>query len=216
MADVLHKDLTGADLHEPKGAAAASSGQVYVANGAGSGAWTSLDLPSGTFRVTVTTFTASGTWTKPSNLFAAKVHVVGGGGGGSAGGTTSFGSILSVSGGSLNTGGTIITGGHYFEPGNPGWLTVGGQAAGHSYYGKGGNGPIRAFIDGDHPDFGAVYGGNGTDQRGGGGGYAYGWYTDSQLASSVAVTVGAGGSSAGGSAGNPGVCIIEEFIKVTS
>lgn len=37
----LHKDLTGTDLHEPKGIAAASSGQVYVADGLGSGAWTS-------------------------------------------------------------------------------------------------------------------------------------------------------------------------------
>lgn len=37
----LHKDLTGTDLHEPKGASSASAGQVYVANGSGSGAWTS-------------------------------------------------------------------------------------------------------------------------------------------------------------------------------
>lgn len=37
-----HADLTGADLHEPKGAAAAASGTVYVSNGAGSGSWTSL------------------------------------------------------------------------------------------------------------------------------------------------------------------------------
>jgi hypothetical protein len=35
-----HKDLTGTDLHEPKGVAAASAGTVYVANGSGSGAWT--------------------------------------------------------------------------------------------------------------------------------------------------------------------------------
>ena len=34
-----HSTLTGADLHEPKGAAAATSGQVYVADGAASGAW---------------------------------------------------------------------------------------------------------------------------------------------------------------------------------
>lgn len=34
-----HSALTGADLHEPKGAASATRGQVYVANGAGSGAW---------------------------------------------------------------------------------------------------------------------------------------------------------------------------------
>jgi hypothetical protein len=36
----LHKDLTGADLHEPKGADTAASGTVYVANGLGSGVWT--------------------------------------------------------------------------------------------------------------------------------------------------------------------------------
>lgn len=35
-----HSTLTGTDLHEPKGAATAASGQVYVADGAGSGAWT--------------------------------------------------------------------------------------------------------------------------------------------------------------------------------
>ena len=37
-----HKDLTGAELHEPKGADSASDGDVYVANGAGSGAWTAI------------------------------------------------------------------------------------------------------------------------------------------------------------------------------
>lgn len=36
----LHKNLTGADLHEPKGVASATSGQVYIANGSGSGVWT--------------------------------------------------------------------------------------------------------------------------------------------------------------------------------
>ena len=36
---VNHNALTGAALHEPKGAAAASSREVYVADGAGSGAW---------------------------------------------------------------------------------------------------------------------------------------------------------------------------------
>ena len=35
-----HSTLTGSNLHEPKGAASASSGEVYVANGSGSGAWT--------------------------------------------------------------------------------------------------------------------------------------------------------------------------------
>jgi len=34
-----HASLTGADLHEPKGAAAASANTVYTANGSGSGTW---------------------------------------------------------------------------------------------------------------------------------------------------------------------------------
>jgi hypothetical protein len=42
MANVTHASLTGANLHEPKGVATATSGQVYVADGAGSGDW---DIP---------------------------------------------------------------------------------------------------------------------------------------------------------------------------
>ncbi|MCK4501203.1 hypothetical protein KAU11_11950 [Candidatus Babeliales bacterium] len=34
-----HSTLTGSSLHEPKGVATANDGQIYVANGAGSGAW---------------------------------------------------------------------------------------------------------------------------------------------------------------------------------
>ncbi len=37
-----HNIITDPELHEPKGVAAAGSGQVYVANGAGSGTWTTL------------------------------------------------------------------------------------------------------------------------------------------------------------------------------
>lgn len=36
MANVQHSALTGSDLHECKGAASAASGQVAIANGAGS------------------------------------------------------------------------------------------------------------------------------------------------------------------------------------
>ena len=35
----LHSDLTGTDLHEPKGVEDANQYEVYIANGAGSGAW---------------------------------------------------------------------------------------------------------------------------------------------------------------------------------
>lgn len=38
-----HSTLTGANLHEPKGAASAAANTVYVADGAGSGAWTPLE-----------------------------------------------------------------------------------------------------------------------------------------------------------------------------
>jgi hypothetical protein len=48
---VQHADLTGADLHEPKGADSASVNTVYVADGSGSGTWnkigsTSIDTTS--------------------------------------------------------------------------------------------------------------------------------------------------------------------------
>jgi hypothetical protein len=42
LANVAHKNLTGADLHEPKGADAAAANKVYVSNGAGSGTWQKL------------------------------------------------------------------------------------------------------------------------------------------------------------------------------
>lgn len=44
-----HSTLTGASLHEPKGVASANSGEVYVANGSGSGAWGTVPgtLPAG-------------------------------------------------------------------------------------------------------------------------------------------------------------------------
>lgn len=39
MANVNHSTLTDPYLHEPKGVASASSGEVYVSNGSGSGTW---------------------------------------------------------------------------------------------------------------------------------------------------------------------------------
>ncbi len=40
MVDVLHKNLIGTDIHEPKDIAIATIGQAYVADGLGSGDWT--------------------------------------------------------------------------------------------------------------------------------------------------------------------------------
>lgn len=52
MANVEHAAITDPNIHEPKGIATAEDGQVYVADGAGSGEWTDAD----------TLFTA-GQWT---------------------------------------------------------------------------------------------------------------------------------------------------------
>lgn len=68
---VSHATLTGAELHEPKGIATASTKTVYVADGAGSGSWTTLDyntLPNGVpigFAYTQSTTPATYTSTIP-------------------------------------------------------------------------------------------------------------------------------------------------------
>jgi len=36
---IQHKNITGADLHEPKGVASATVGKVYISDGSGSGDW---------------------------------------------------------------------------------------------------------------------------------------------------------------------------------
>ena len=47
MANVEHKDLTGTDLHEPKGIAGQAAGKVYVSDGSNSGAWTAKETLAG-------------------------------------------------------------------------------------------------------------------------------------------------------------------------
>lgn len=44
MANTQHSTLTDPELHEPKGVAAASANEVYVANGSASGSWAPLEL----------------------------------------------------------------------------------------------------------------------------------------------------------------------------
>ena len=50
MPTIEHSALTSGELHEPKGADAASEGMVYVADGAGSGTWTFSPLGWGTYQ----------------------------------------------------------------------------------------------------------------------------------------------------------------------
>lgn len=44
MATFAHKNLTGVDLHEPKGIEGAVANRVYVSNGSGSGTWSQLGI----------------------------------------------------------------------------------------------------------------------------------------------------------------------------
>lgn len=69
MANVTHSSLTGAELHEPKGVASASDREVYVADGAASGAWETLPqsfvVALGDETTTLTTGTAKVTFRMP-------------------------------------------------------------------------------------------------------------------------------------------------------
>lgn len=60
MANTNHRDLTGVALHEPKGAATATAGQVYVADGGGSGAWANNANPTGTIIIWPTSSVPTG------------------------------------------------------------------------------------------------------------------------------------------------------------
>ena len=64
-----HKNLTGTDLHEPKGVASASENQIYVADGAGSGAWTYIPQGFG--------FYADNASAQTFNTTAAKISING-------------------------------------------------------------------------------------------------------------------------------------------
>lgn len=72
---VQHAALTGAELHEPKGASTASADEVWVADGLGSGAFqkittdqldtTIVDINKRQIALQVENFTAGSTWMLP-------------------------------------------------------------------------------------------------------------------------------------------------------
>lgn len=68
MATVPHRNLTAADLHEPKGIGDAAAGQVYIADGNGSGSWTDLLslIPTVTGTVPIATVVAYAGSTPPA------------------------------------------------------------------------------------------------------------------------------------------------------
>ena len=74
-----HASLTGADLHEPKGAAAATANKVYVSDGAASGSWKSgaVGAAYGTIRDVSDTSADGETWiVLPFACTVVKVYTV--------------------------------------------------------------------------------------------------------------------------------------------
>lgn len=64
---IQHASIPDAQLHEPKGVATAASGTAYIANGAGSGSWTAVQLAQGGCLKMV----SAGATTLVSNAFQA-------------------------------------------------------------------------------------------------------------------------------------------------
>ena len=81
-----HKDLSGSDLHEPKGVSGASANTVYVASGAGTGSWSLLTPASVNFSTlsvyTGTTLTVTGSatipWDNTASVSGADLEIVSG------------------------------------------------------------------------------------------------------------------------------------------
>lgn len=67
MANVAHSTLTAANLHEPKGVAAATINQLYLSDGAGSGTWTDVSTVVGTTNREVGEIVSFGGTSAPSN-----------------------------------------------------------------------------------------------------------------------------------------------------
>ena len=68
----VHANLTGADLHEPKGVASATLGQVYVADGAASGAWQKIDPADS---VDASGSSSTGNFLKADGTWGERVHL---------------------------------------------------------------------------------------------------------------------------------------------
>lgn len=71
----LHSTLTGVDNHEPKGVEAATSGQIYIANGSGSGVWSSPPASSVTVLDTANVFTGTNVETVLYELYQTR-HLI--------------------------------------------------------------------------------------------------------------------------------------------
>lgn len=72
-----HSTLTGADLHEPKGVASATAGQVYVADGAGSGDWVQPAASNVTLTDTEDHYTATTVEDALEEIYEREVYLTG-------------------------------------------------------------------------------------------------------------------------------------------
>lgn len=206
---VFHKDLTGANLHEPKGIENANSGDIYIADGAGSGVWQSIDIPTGLFTCTIASFTSSGTWTKPNGLFLAKVYAIGSGGGqggfGTIGGSVSFGSHCSATGGFANVSGPSPAGG----TATGGDLNLNGSRGQGLSFPVTGNAGSPGYIFGiyGHGLVAATSNGGEAGNSGGGGGCAIKYIEAADLGATETVTIDSGGA-------NNGIVVVEQYILI--
>lgn len=171
----------------------------------------------------VSTFTASGTWTKQADIGSVLIQVVGGGGASynassTNGGASSFGTHCTANGGSKPAAGGVgaggaggtATGGDINLTGGKGedWMNVTGN---YSFGGGGGVSMLGPFGRGG---VGNYYQSQ-SSPGGGAGGYCAKLIQANSLAASESVTVGAGGThpNIGTTHGTAGIVLVYEYAK---
>lgn len=201
--------------------AAGTAGQFLQSNGVSAPSWETLS--AGGALNNIQYFTATATYTPTAGTNFVIVEVVGGGAGGgsgNAGGTSSFGALVSATGGSGATAGTGSSGDLNLTGGAG--LTITTTTVGDSNKYTGGSSPF--FNSRPAVQTGGLvvtgYGAGGTcgnipssssGTAGAGGGYARKKITSAF--SGVTVTIGAGGTAAGtgSTAGQAGIVIVYEY-----
>lgn len=175
-------------------------------------------IPAAGRLIRVLAFTASGTWTRESDMGSVLIHVIGGGGASyhasaTNGGASSFGSHCTGNGGSkpsgasgaggaggTATGGDInLTGGNGEYAGTSNSVPFGG-AGGVSQIGSYGHGGVGSLPSNHSPG-------------GGAGGYCSKLIQRANLNATETVTIGAGGTNPGSNttAGQAGIVLVYEY-----